>query len=947
MTLSLALTSVHPVPALGLEARRYDHPCGLVHWHLACADEHRAFAIAFRTPPYDDTGLPHILEHTTLCGSRRYPVRDPFFQMLRRSLQTFMNAMTYPDLTAYPFATQVSKDYANLLGVYLDAVFAPRLRELDFAQEGHRLAPGPARQGVVFNEMKGAMDSTHAQVEQACARLLLPGTCYAWNSGGEPNDIPRLSHADLVAFHRRCYCPANAVITTYGNLDPQQIHTALAPYLETPGQTLPPPVAARAQSARDADVPVPWAEGQDATDVAATSLTWAWGDSADLDTVLDGELIDRLLLDHAGSPLRQALEGCGFARSAGHSGFGAHYRTGEFTAALEGCLPADHHRLPPLVTACLEEVARAGLPAADLAAALHQVELSRREIQGDHFPYGLELCLRLVGPWNLGADPLPFLDQAAALARLRSRAMTPGWLSGQLRARLLDNPHRVWLRAIPDREFHARAAADEAARNVADVAALGPTAEARLAADAAALAAHQATHDDPTVLPDLDLADVPRARRWAEGRVDGTLTIFTPGTNGLLHHVVALPVPALDDGDLDLLPLATALVGQLGSAGRTYAEQAARQNACCGALSAWLDLGSDPADPGILRPWWLAEVKGLGTKSDEFLPLLAEAVQQLRLDEHERLRELVDQAVQRLRDRLAGSGSQHAARAAQRGRPGAAGLGHRLHGIGRLRWLEATAEAIEDDAACGALLARCGAVLTTVLSGAAQHALIGDSAETPALLAAVRARWPVGVSGSVLNVLASTPPAPTGFAIATGVNYVALSFAAPGLSHGDAPALAVAARLLTNGWLHPRLREQGGAYGGGASYQGGTGSVTLSSFRDPRLDGTVADMRGGLTWLRDSAVEPRLLKEAVLGVIAGMDAPGSPAGEARGRFTADLKGQGPAVIDRFRAGVLAVTPDQVTRVAGHWLDPELGRLAVVSSASALAASSLGLTVETV
>jgi Zn-dependent M16 (insulinase) family peptidase len=175
--------------------------------------------VAVRTPPGDSTGLPHILEHTTLCGSAKYPVRDPFFNMLRRSLQTFMNAMTFPDLTAYPFATQVPKDWRNLLDVYLDAVFRPNLHALDFAQEGHRLSPkgdGWERQGVVFNEMKGAMDSTDSQVEAVAARLLFPDTVYAHNSGGEPSDIPLLRHEDLINFHRRCYCPANALFVTYG-----------------------------------------------------------------------------------------------------------------------------------------------------------------------------------------------------------------------------------------------------------------------------------------------------------------------------------------------------------------------------------------------------------------------------------------------------------------------------------------------------------------------------------------------------------------------------------------------------------------------------------------------------------------------------------------------------------------------------------------------------------
>ena len=167
----------HLLSALGVELQSYTLPGGAQHLHLANADPHRCFAVAFRTLPTDDTGLAHILEHTTLCGSRRFPVRDPFFAMLRRSLQTFMNALTFPDFTCYPFATQVAKDFDQLLDIYLDATFAPLLDARDFAQEGHRLElneAGGTRQGVVYNEMKGALDGSEPQLERAVASLLPP-----------------------------------------------------------------------------------------------------------------------------------------------------------------------------------------------------------------------------------------------------------------------------------------------------------------------------------------------------------------------------------------------------------------------------------------------------------------------------------------------------------------------------------------------------------------------------------------------------------------------------------------------------------------------------------------------------------------------------------------------------------------------------------------------------
>ncbi len=963
---SFTMTARREVPALGVTVETWSHPCGAVHYHLACADEHRAFVIGFRTNPEDSTGLPHILEHTALCGSQRYPVRDPFFQMLRRSLQTFMNAMTFPDMTAYPFASQVAKDYDNLLGVYLDATFRPLLDPLDFAQEGHRLEPVAGatppkpewmRKGVVFNEMKGAMDGTSEQVSSATARALLPDTCYRHNYGGEPSDIPALTHRDLVAFHRRCYRPANACIVTYGNQPAPAVHARLAPYLTgDDGVALPPPgLQPRLAAPQQVVVPVPWGEGQDELDVTSVALTWAQDDTSDLDEVLTSELLDRLLLGHAGAPLRLALENSGLGRSTGGSGYGASYRTGLFTAELAGIAQADYPKLVPLVLATLEAVARDGVPAAELDAALHQLELARREIHGDHYPYGLELCFRLLAPWNHGVDPLPFLDQAPAIARLQQRSAAPGFIQSEIRRRFLDNPHRALFSALPDRGFHVRQQAGEEAQVAAEVAALDDAGRTRVRTQATALAVRQASHDDPAVLPDLELSDVPRSRRWAEGRDAGAgLTIFTPGTNGILHQVLAFGLPPLTGDDLDLLPVLTQTIGSLGVGRRDYPERSAQLNALCGGLWAWSDISGDAADLTRLHGLLFAEVKGLATKQAEFAPLLAETLHEQRFDEHDRLRELVEQSLQRLQDRVQGSGNAFAARAAARGFAGAAALGHRTSGLGRLAWLKSLAATIDEDApgaddALAALAARLQALLARLAAQPFRCALIGDAAAAPAVIAALRAAWPQPAGGAIATLPgpAARAVAPTAYTTATAVNYSALAFATVPLAHGDAAPLAVAGRLLTNNVLHPRIREQGGAYGASASYAGGNGTFALTSYRDPRLAATLADMRAALGWLAACPDDPRLLKEAVLGVIAGLDSPGSPAGEARSRFTADLKGTGPQRLDAFRAAILAVTPADVRRVTAAWLPTDGGSQAVVTSPETLAASGLGWDAEAI
>jgi hypothetical protein len=955
------LTTEQSIPALGLTLQTFHHPCGAVHYHLACNDEHRAFLVAFRTIPEDSTGLPHILEHTTLCGSKRYPVRDPFFQMLRRSLQTFMNAMTFPDMTCYPFSSQVSKDFDNLTDVYLDAVFAPIIHPLDFAQEGHRLeltGTSGERKGIVYNEMKGAMDGTGEQMSAATARLLLPDTCYRHNYGGEPSDIPQLTHADLINFHQRCYRPANACFITYGNGLPNKLHERLAPYLAgNPGIALAPPaIQPPLTKPQSVTVPVPFSKDQEVLDVSAAAVTWVWGDVADLDEVLTAELLDRLLLGHAGAPLRLALENSGLGRAVGGSGFSGGYRSGMFSAELSGIDPSDYDKLEPLVMSTIQQVIQSGIPASEMEAALHQLELARREIHGDHYPYGLELCFRLLSPWNYGVDPLPFLDQANAIIRLKQRAQSADFIARELTQRFIQHPHRCTVFAQPDLTFHQRQQSIEKEQVNAALAALDHNGQAKLAKQAADLATRQSSVDDPSVLPDLTLSDVPAERHFMSGKLDKDITVFIPGTNGILHHIAAIPIPELDDTELDLLPLMTQMIGHMGVAKQSYTERAAYLNAKCGGLHAWTDLGADLNDLARLHALLFVEVKGLADRHQQFTGLLAETLDQQRFDEAPRLRELVEQSVQRMQDRVQSAGNAFASRAAVRGMGGAAALGHRLSGLGRLAWLKRLAHSIAaDNPNADAALHKLGEQLRALCCKLAgqprEFAVIGDAAQKPDLLNDIRQAWstlPIDAAqrGTFRTPIARNEPV-TAYTTATAVNYCALAFPVVPLGHADAPALAIAGRLLVNNILHPRIRERGGAYGSGASFAPGTGTFTLTSYRDPRLAGTYDDMRESLRWLSDCPNDERLLKEAVLGVIAGLDSPGSPSGEARSRFTGDLKGATPKRLNAFRSRILATTITDIRRVANAWLPPDGGTPAVVTGAEQFTASGLGWAMESI
>lgn len=303
------------IESLNLDVSEYRHiNTGAQHIHIGSDNDENVFLVALRTVPEDSTGVAHILEHTALCGSEKYPVRDPFFMMIRRSLNTFMNAFTSSDWTAYPFASQNKKDFNNLLDVYLDAVFFSRLDELDFSQEGHRLefaeADNPDSElvykGVVFNEMKGAMSSVPATLWHTMTRYLYPTSTYHFNSGGDPACIPDLSYEQLVAFYKTHYHPSNAIFMTFGDIPAIEHQNKFESQVLKAFDPLPETIAVDDEKRYLAPLAVEeaYAFDEPGSSEAKTHIVVGWllGSSTDLRSSMEAHLLNSVLLDNSASP---------------------------------------------------------------------------------------------------------------------------------------------------------------------------------------------------------------------------------------------------------------------------------------------------------------------------------------------------------------------------------------------------------------------------------------------------------------------------------------------------------------------------------------------------------------------------------------------------------------------------------------------------------------------
>ena len=940
------------IATLNLEFQAYRHTAtGARHYHLACDDDNNAFMVSFPTIPRDSTGVAHILEHTTLCGSDRYPVRDPFFMMLRRSLNTFMNAFTSSDSTAYPFATRNRKDFDNLLQVYLDAVFFPRLDALDFAQEGCRVdfadaghpEQGLVYKGVVYNEMKGAMSSPVAQLWHHLQADLFPQTTYRYNSGGDPAEIPNLTHQALREFHARHYHPTQSVFMTYGCFDPlehQAKFAALAldrfsPVADAIVSELQPPLPA--PRSRVVHYAVDDAEDEE----QGTHIVWGWllGETGEPRAMLEAHILSSILLEHSACPLRHFLETTELARAPSElCGIDDSARQLAFYCGVEGSDAVHAQALEQGIFAVLERVAREGVEASVVEAALDRIEMAQRDVGGDGYPYGLQLMSRAMPGAMYRRDPAALLDIDVLLAGLRAEAVKPGFVRDLIERNLCRNGHRVQVIMTPDRGKRDAERRAEQARLAALQAQLTPARQAEILAAAEALTAHQARQDDPDILPRITLADVPagEAPIVGDNRTAGGWRThsYRRGTNGIVTAHTAIELPVLNAEELSTLALLAGYLTDFGAGQETYLDTQARR-ARLGQFGASASVRSALTDLAHCRGHLIVTAKGLKRKTAELVTALTDLLPTVRLDEAQRLRELLTQSRADLELSITDRGHQLAMHGAMRGLSSAGWLADEWDGPAHVLAMQALDDAVRDsDSAAAALLARFAALHAKLAGAPADVLLVGEEDALTAAHAALAGRRGVPLASASV-ALAQLPAAPVArggawFANAD-VNFCAKAYAAVPQGAPDAPALAVLARYLTDGFLHPAIRERGGAYGGGASFDSDSGAFAFYSYRDPRLAETLVDFDRALNWLATPA-PGALLEEAILGVIRGLDKPRSPAGAAVHWFYSELHGRDAAFREQFRQQVLATTVADLRAVAARHLDPARGVIGVVTHA---------------
>ncbi|MCS6882794.1 MAG: insulinase family protein [Oscillochloridaceae bacterium] len=944
------------IAELNTRARLYRHAkTGAQLLSLENDDENKSFGITFRTPPADNTGIAHILEHCVLCGSRKYPVKKPFFELVKSSVKTFLNAMTYPDKTVYPVASTNLTDFYNLVDVYLDAVFFPRLTPEVLKQEGWRYElprkdASLVFQGVVYNEMKGAYSSPDNLLYRYSQQALFPNTTYGVSSGGDPRYIPDLTYEQFKRFHETLYHPSNARIFFYGDDDPERRLRVLDAYLsqfeplESPSQIALQP---RFEAPRVVEETYP-ASSEESGKKGMVSINWMLGEESDMTRVLALDVLSYILVGTAAAPLYKALMDSRLGESLTGSGYYDGLRQHTFSVGLKGIDPADAARVEELVLQTLEHLATEGIDPEQVAAALNTVEFALRENNTGSFPRGLSLMLRALHTWLYDGDPLAALRFEGPLEAIKAAVARGEPIFERLiREMLLDNPHRVRVVLRPDPARAERDAAAERARLEAVRAAMSEADLERLVVETAELRRLQEEPDRPEDLariPTLTIADLDRHGKTIptdELEVGGAPLLFHDlFTNGVVYLDLAFDLRALPPELLPFVPLFARGLTEMGTTKEDFVRLVQRIGRETGGISASAITATHVMTG---EPVGRLLVRGKSTlaQTGAMLAIIRDILLEMRLDEQERFRQIVTRAKASRESSLVPSGNAYARKRLAARFDAAEWADEQMSGISGLFFVRELERRVTDD--WPGVLAQLEALRRHLVNRAALVANVTVDRRAFSTIAAALDDFLAELPAAPYTPAAwrvAEPGPNEGLIIPAQVNYVAKGANLKALGVNVGGAASAVTRFLYNAYLLEKIRVQGGAYGASSSYDRSSGIFAWTSYRDPHLLRTLDVYDGTAAFLRSVELDRLTVERSIIGTIGDLDAYQLPDARGYTALVRHLTGVSDEYRQSIREQILDATADDFRAFADAAEAASVyGAIAVLGSAESIEAAN--------
>ena len=946
-------TRAQKIPELKIEAEIFRHvKTGAELLSLVNDDENKVFGITFRTPPSDSTGVPHILEHSVLCGSRKYPVKEPFVELLKGSLKTFLNAMTYPDKTCYPVASQNLQDFYNLIDVYLDAVFYPRLTPAILQQEGWHFELSKQEdpliyKGVVFNEMKGAYSSPDTLLSEYSQQSLFPDHPYGLDSGGDPKVIPSLTFEQFKAFHHKYYHPSNARIFFYGDDEPEKRLAMMNDYLkEFERIKIDSAIPLQPFFEKPRRLSRPFASGEDGDQGSKGMITlnWLLEETTDAELNLAFHMLEYILLGMPGSPLRKALIDSGYGEDLAGGGLGSELRQMSFSTGLKGIDLKNADKIEALILKTLQDLAEQGIDPRNLEAALNTIEFTLRENNTGNYPRGLLLMLRAQTTWLYGGDPLALVAFEAPLEAVKSKLSGEGaFFEGLIERFLLNNPHRTTLLLEPDPDLASKEQKSEQERLSSARSNMSPDDIAHIIQSTEDLKQMQETPDPPEALasiPCLKIADLDPKNKTLPSLIleeKGTRILYhNLLTNGIAYLDLGLDLHTLPQGVLPYARLFGRALLEMGTEKEDYVSLAQRISSKTGGIyptlfSAFVKGSEEGSARLFLRG------KAMPAQTEEMLAILKDVLLTVRLDNRERFRQMVLEAKARMEHSLVPGGHQMVNLRLRSHFSEADWAAEQMKGVSYLFFLRKLAQKVEthwpEVLACleeirECLINRNAMILNITLDEAGWsrfqprfHEFLDALPASPV----ERRAWKTESSPDFEGM---TIPSQINY-VGKGANLYALGYSFHGSAH-------VITNHLRTAWLWERIRVQGGAYGAFCLFDRLSGVLTFVSYRDPNLTKTLEAFDGAGGFLKNTELHEDEITKGIIGTIGDIDQYRLPDAKGYISMVRHLSGETDEDRQRMREEILNTRARDIKAFA-QFLDAlkEEGLVKVLGSRSAI------------
>ena len=902
---------------------------------LSNDDENKVFTIGFKTPPADSTGVAHILEHSVLEGSKEFPVKDPFIELVKGSMNTFLNAMTYPDKTLYPVASCNDKDFANLMHVYLDAVFYPAIYKEPriFYQEGWHYEMEDVRDelklnGVVYNEMKGAFSSSDDVLDREIVRGLFPDTVYANESGGDPDAIPDLTYEQFLAFHSRYYHPANSYIYLYGNMDMaerliwmDEHYLSHFDKIDVDAQIgLQEPFAEPRETRKTYSI----TESEPMEHSTYLTCSIAAGDVLDREEYIAFQILDYALCSSQGAPLKQALLDAGIGEDV-YSDYDSGTRQPYFSIVAKGAEESQKEEFLRVIEETLEKLSEGGLDKKRLLAGLNYYEFKYREADFGIYPAGLMYGLQMMDSW-LYDDEKPFIHIEAGdtYAALRKK-VDSRYFEELISEKLLNNPHRSVLVLAPERGLTARKDEELAKRLALYKESLSETELEKIVEQTRQLRAFQEEPDRPEDLAKIPLLAREDIRRKVEPVIleercvgDTKLIYHSIPTNGISYFRLLFDVTDISSELFPYIGILKAAFGLVDTENYSYQELFTQTDLLTGGIVPVTNLYPNAKDLTQRRITFEVKGKAFDKNLQDAMALIEEMLIRSDYSDTKRLYEILAELKSRLQSSMMSAGHVVAGGRAVSYFSENAAIQEVLSGMDFYRLLEKicgdweqegkkTAEKLSELAK--QIFCRENLMLDFISQDEAVYEQFRE------LAGGLKEKLPVkNAAGQPYRV--ETVRRNEGFLSSSQVQYVcrAGNFLKHGLPYTG--ALRILKGILGNDYLWNQVRVKGGAYGCMCSF-GKNGDAWFVSYRDPNLAKTIEAFEAAPGWVEQFADDERAMTQAVIGTISEMDTPMNPAAKGLRSLSIYLTNQTEEQLQRERDEVLDATAQDIRALAAY------------------------------